>query len=110
MKITKKATKEFVKEQLKTNKVWTLKGLTTIYANQTTDEQAYGGTSKLNDIGFSGVDGDILSSFATQYQTKGYLSPKQMVILTKKMPKYWKQIIAVSDVEKLKGLIEKSLK
>jgi hypothetical protein len=107
MKITKAAKKEFLRGKLGTEKVWALKGLTTIYDNQTADEKAVGDTCKYNDIGFTGADGFILSSFAEQYLKKGYLSPKQMTILYKKMPKYWKQIMAVSNMAKLEMLMLK---
>ena len=105
MKVTKKAIREYVRAKLGTDSRWALKALVVVYGNQTADEQASQSTHNLNGEGFTGVDGEILSSFAEQYKRWNRLSQKQMTLLLKKMPKYWKQIIAVSDLEKLEGLV-----
>lgn len=68
------------------------KAIIKIYERQTADEQAYGATLVYNNIGFNGVDAQIMSSFARQLMEKGFLSPKQKAIALKKMPKYWAQI------------------
>ena len=39
------------------------------------------------------MDANILSSFAQQIEKGRILSEKQMAILFKKMPRYWKQIM-----------------
>lgn len=109
MKITKKAIKAYVKNQLGSNRDWALKGLVTIYQNQTADEKMSQGTIEYNGIGFSGADGEIMSSFSEQYRKWGRLSEKQLSIVLKKMPKYWQQIIQVSDKDKLELLVSKSL-
>lgn len=106
--ITKAQIKEFVRNQLGSNKVWALKGLLKIYEFQTEDEKYYESTREHNNVGFTGVDGEILSSFASQYKQRGFLSPKQMNLLFKKMPKYWKQIISSSDQMKLMGMVQKA--
>lgn len=105
MKVTKKRQKEFLKDKLSSNSKWALKALLTIYKNQTDEEQEVGHTYYNNGIGFSGVDSQILSSFAEQYLNKGYLSNKQMSILFKNIPKYWSQVLEVSDQEKLNQII-----
>ena len=91
--------KELLREKLGTNAAWALRGLVRIYELQTADEQACGHTREYNEVGFSGVDGEILSSFAEQYQNKGFLSPAQMKILFSKMPKYWRQLDNIAQVE-----------
>jgi hypothetical protein len=93
---TKKARIAHIREQLGTSAAWALRGLVRIYANQTADEQAVGTTKHHNDIGFTGADAEILTSFAQQYERRGSLSPKQMGLLFKKMPKYAKQLESVS--------------
>jgi hypothetical protein len=109
-KVTKKATMLFVKTQLGSNKNWALKALVRIYKeNQTETERCCEGTIEDNGIGFSGADGVILSSFATQYINKRFLSDKQMVYVFKKMPKYHKQVIAMSDVSQLETLVSKQV-
>jgi hypothetical protein len=68
------------------------RALLVVFANQTATEQQCEGTFEDNGIGFTGVDGHILSSFAKQLNRFGKLSEKQMVILRKKMPRYWRQL------------------
>ena len=99
--ITKKAIGEYVKEKLTNSKAWQLQALVRIFEFQTASEQASGETSEENGVGFTGADGEILTSLALQFQKRGSLSPKQLAIVQKKMKKYWKQIIAISDEEKL---------
>jgi len=108
-KLTKSATRTYVKTKLSTSEVWAKAALLKIFDFQTKDEQRYETTSEYNGVGFTGVDGEILTSFAKQLLLKGWLSPKQMTIVKKKMPKYWMQIIKLSDEEVLKAQVIKSL-
>ncbi len=105
-KITKKEVKEFVKEKLATDRIWAIKALLKIFENQTLEEQKFKDTIYHNGVGFNGTDGEILSSFALQFQKKRFLSDKQMVILFKKIPKYWAQIVKISDEKQLHSLIQ----
>jgi len=106
MNATKKDTLQYVKQMLATNKVWALKALVRIYQeNQTADEQAAKVTSHDNGIGFSGCDAEFLSSLAEQYLRRGNLSDKQMSFVHKKMPKYARQVIAMSDAAKLDSMV-----
>jgi hypothetical protein len=104
-KITKKAQQEFIKDKLANNAAWATKALLSIYKFQTDQEQRYESTIDANGVGFSGCDGEILSSFAKFYQKTGFLTPKQMVYVYKKMPKYWNQIVSISDTAKLNQMI-----
>ena len=97
--------KGFVRLKLATDPVWAAKALIRIYQCQTLDEQNSLSTKHYNGIGFTGVDGKILSSIAKQLLRYGRISDKQMNIVLKKMPKYWSQIIELSDREKLLSLI-----
>ena len=105
-KITKIEVKEFVKEKLATDRAWAIKGLLKIFENQTLDEQKSKDTIYQNGVGFNGTDGEILSSFALQFQKRKFLSDKQMVALYKMMPKYWGQIVKISDEQQLHSLIQ----
>lgn len=99
---TKKSRIAYLREMLASELRWALKGLTTIYEYQTADEQRIGDTAEHNGVGFTGADGEILSSFAKQVNAKRFAgSEKQLDILFKKMPKYAKQldIIAQSKLE-----------
>jgi hypothetical protein len=108
-KITKGETKEFVKKQLSTNKIWASKALLKIFEKQTQSEQEHETTNEYNGVGFTGIDGEILASFAKQLVSRGFLTPKQMAIVYKKMPKYWMQIIKISNKEKLERQIREYL-
>ena len=106
MNATKKDTLAFVKSQLATNKVWATKALVRIYQeNQTSDEQVDKTTSHDNGIGFTGVDAPFLSSLAEQYLRRGNLSDKQMSFVFKKMPKYARQVVAMSDATRLDAMV-----
>jgi len=96
--------KDYVKVQLATNPAWAIKGLVKIYTLQTADEQASDSTTDDNGVGFSGVDANILSSFAKQVNAGRNLSAKQMAIVYKKMPRYWKQIVSFIPETKLEEI------
>ena len=99
--ITIKARQEYVKHKLATDKTWAISGMKLIYSRQTLDEQCEGDTKHENSVGFSGAHAEIMSSFAQQ-QAKGWnLSEKQLKVVFKIMPKYWKQVMSASNDEKL---------
>lgn len=93
---TKKARIAHIREALGSNANWAIRGMLRIYANQTEDEKESEETSHDNGIGFSGCDANILSSFAKQIEKGRAMSPKQMAIIFKKMPKYAAQLESVS--------------
>ena len=106
MKVTQKDIQNYLKIQLATNPKWALRALERIHSeNQTEQEKACRTTIEDNGIGFTGVDGFILSSFATQYKRRHTLSDKQMDIVYKKMPKYWKQVLAFAGKSVIVNLI-----
>jgi len=104
-KVSKIQIKEFVKKKLSSDPRWAQHALLKIFEFQTQDEQRAKDTKYHNGVGFTGTDGRILSSLATQLQKKRYLSDKQMALVFKKMPKYWIQVMKISDKEKLSSLI-----
>jgi hypothetical protein len=105
MKVSQEKIKEFLKGMLSTNKMWALHALARIYDNQTWDERDDKNTKYYNGVGFTGVDAHFLSSLASQYEEKHFLSDKQLAYLFKKIPKYWHQIWIISDQEKLIKMI-----
>ncbi|MFA5434141.1 MAG: hypothetical protein WC319_14955 [Candidatus Paceibacterota bacterium] len=109
MKVTNADLELFVKTKLEHNHIWALKALIEISRFQTSEELENEVTRFINGVGFTGVDAKILTSFAKQYQSRGWLSQKQMEILHKRIPKYWKQIVAISDKEKLEQAITSQL-
>lgn len=96
MEYTKAELKEMLKKQIATNDNKAVHALMTVYSFQTDQEQNDGHTIEYNKRGFSGVDSQILSSFAEQYKTKGYLSDKQMVLVKRLMPRYANQLLELS--------------
>lgn len=104
----KKQLVDTLKTQLATLDRQALKGLVTIYGFQTDEEQEKGDTLEYNQMGFTGLDGQFLSSLAEQYIARGSLSPKQIVYIKKAMPKYAGQLIehsiAVGKIAKIDGV------
>lgn len=90
--MTKKDAVAFFKEKLRSDAGWAIKGMLRVYTFQTASEQNMLQTQEANNVGFTAFDAEILSSFAQQYKTKKFLSPKQMTILHKLMPKYAGQL------------------
>jgi hypothetical protein len=107
-KITKGAIAEYVREQLKTDDRWAKQALLKIYELQTAEEQASGYTKVYNNVGFSGVHGEIMSSLAEQLIRKDWLSPKQMKLVHKIIHKYTRQVIEISNLDKLTAMVAKS--
>ncbi len=97
----KTITKDFIKNQLATNPTWAVKALVKIYERQTIDEQNSQATKENSGVGFNGLDANILSSFAEQVNKGRNLSVKQMTIVYKKMPRYWKQVASLIPADKL---------
>lgn len=107
MKVTKKQQETYLRNLLTNNAKAATKALIHIYNNQTGTEKAVGKTVDHNGVGFTGADAEILTSFAEQFKRRGSLSQKQMNLLFKKIGKYWRQILMVSDVDKLNQSILK---
>ena len=98
---TKKARVAFIREKLATDKVWAIRALCVIHANQTADEQQAGVTEEDNGIGFTGLDAAFLTSLYNSYMRnrslgRGDLSDKQLLHLHKLMPKYAGQLERIS--------------
>lgn len=106
MKITKKAIRDFLKSKLSTDKDWAIRAMIRIYDYQTDVEKNYQDTIDRNYVGFSGADGSIMMSVCEFYKKYNYVSPKQLALIFKKMPKYWHQIYTISDQNKLLSLIQ----
>lgn len=111
--VVKVHTSESIKALLETSSKAVEKGILVIYDRQTQDEKSTESTNHQNGVGFSGVDAEILSSFAAQIlrkQGRGQalgtcLSEKQMAIAKKKIARYSRQLAEVAN-EKL-GLTSK---
>lgn len=87
-------TKSRVQALVAGNDTAAVRALLVVYSRQTSAEQSQHATTDLNGIGFTGADAEILSSFASFFSKRGFLSPNQLAILKKKIGKYWKQLLA----------------
>ncbi len=94
---TKKSKIAFIRERLQCDAAWAIRGLVKVYDYQTESEKNIGTTTDNNGVGFSGIDGDILSSFAEQVKKGRNLSPKQMSVVYGSMPKYATQLQRIVD-------------
>lgn len=90
-------TKKKIQELLSTRDDAVIHGMLKIYEYQTAEEKAIEDTKFHNMVGFSGVDGQIMSSFVGFYKNRNYLSPKQLTIARKKMLKYAGQLLKIMD-------------
>ena len=102
--MSKKDLIEHLRQRLANNDRWALRALVRIYQNQTADERCREATIERNGIGFTGPDAEILTSFASQYQRRGRLTEKQMMILRRRIPAYARQIVSQSDTARLEAV------
>ena len=91
--------KDEIKGLIETRDDAVIRGMLRIYDLQTESEQVFGDTHEHNGVGFSGVDGGIMSSFVEFYNKANFLSYKQMKIARKKMLKYAGQLTMISNKE-----------
>jgi hypothetical protein len=105
MKITIKQQQEFLKSKLQSDVNWANRALFKIYEFQTDQEKNAMNTQEYNGVGFTGFDGEILTSLINFYLANGYFTKKQQELVLRKMPKYWKQVLRISDKEKLNNMI-----
>lgn len=90
-------TKDEIRAKVSSNPLWAERAIAALYERQTATEKAIGQTVVLNGIGFNGADADILSSFGLQIQRGRRLSPKQLAIAFKKLPKYAGQLLRIAQ-------------
>lgn len=86
-----------IKAKILVDDRWLIRGLLAIFQFQTESEKSIEATTDHNDVGFNGVDGRILTSFAKFYQKRGFLSPKQLHLTRKKMLKYCGQLQKIAE-------------
>lgn len=110
---TKVSKTAMLKEKLARDDRWIARGLLTVYDHQTEEEQRSESTQEHNGVGFGGVDGEILTSYAKRIERLGgrtaaydmtkkfslcdYLTPAMEATLRNKMPKYARQLLRLSE-------------
>ena len=90
-------TKEEILKRIETREDWAFGALMAIYKNQTADEQGGEYTKEHNSKGFTKFDAELLTSFSKQYESKKWLSRKQLIIIRKRIPKYWRQLVKAAN-------------
>lgn len=100
--------RKMVADNLRESDKWLLRGIVAIFMKQTEDEKTSEQTKYDNGVGFSGVDSQILSSFAKRIIVHGQekhpryqspLSERQLVIARRLMPKYSLQLVRIAKVK-----------
>ena len=90
-------TEDEIKNLIQTNDKVLYGAFKKLYACQTDDEQSTGDTHYVNGVGFNGADAPILSSMAEFLIKTGFLTPKQKVVIRKKLIKYNKQLTKLAN-------------
>jgi hypothetical protein len=88
-----------IRNLVRTREKWAEHAILALYSRQTQDEQRVGATKENNSVGFNGTDSVILSSFAQQIGKGRRLSPKQLKVAFKALPKYAKQLHRIAYPE-----------
>lgn len=78
-----------------------IKALETLINYQTASEQKFKSTHCMNGEGFTKADAKVLTSLHDFYKNKGMLTPKQDLLLAKKIKKYAGQLCKISMHKKL---------
>ena len=110
-KVTKAALLEFLRRMITTNEIWAKAALLRIYSQQTADEQRTESVNHENGVGFTGGDSRLLTRFAQWYKSHGWLSPKQMAWVYRKIGKYAAQLMRGDyfNLEKLQAAYLRSI-
>lgn len=88
-----KITKDEIKTKLGENRAWAERAIVVLYARQTSEEKSEKITKEHNAVGFSGPDAEILSDYAEWLNSGRNLTPRQLAVAFRLLPKYWKQIL-----------------
>lgn len=94
----KKRAAEF-KVKLTERNDWLARAIVVIHSHQTSDEQYLRETVYHNQVGFNAIDAEIMSSFADQINAGRYLSPKQLAVARRIMPKYAGQLVKIAEAK-----------
>lgn len=90
-------TKEEILSRVARRDDWACGALMAVYKNQTADEKTGEYTKEHNRVGFTKFDAELMTSFAKQYESKKRLSIKQLAIVRKRIPKYWRQLVKAAN-------------
>ena len=100
--------KENISELLQTNDKMVLKSLLQLYYRQTRDEQIQESTNHNNNQGFTSSDAKRLTSIAKWAIKTGFLTPKTIVLVRKRIMKYAGQLAKIANEKAEKEIKEKA--
>lgn len=89
---------EEIKELLENNNKMVIKSLFKLYELQTHEEKLYAETVESNGMGFNCIDAPFLIKIVEWYETKGFLTTKQMFAVRKKLKKYAGQLTRIANI------------
>lgn len=90
-------TKEEIREKLKTNDQWVIRGLLAIYDRQTEEEQSSHATNQWNGVGFNAYDAEFMTGSVEFYKNRGFLSKKHLNAVRKALIKYSGQLARIAN-------------
>ena len=90
-------TEEEIKHLVQNDDRVLYRALKKLYSCQTSDEQNSAETTHKNGAGFNALDAEFLTSVSKFLLKNGYLTPKQKVIVRKKLVKYNKQLTRLAN-------------
>ncbi len=88
-----KERKQKIIDSINNNENAVYKALIILYKRQTANEQAAEDTEERNNVGFSGVDANFLTSLSKQYLNKRKLSTEQIRCARKRLVHYTRQLM-----------------
>ena len=94
-----------MKHMLHTNATVAQWGLLRVYERQNDYEQESGEATELNGQGFSKCDSDILTSLSKFLLKRGFLTTKQLGVVHRSLPKYWRQVADGLSADQLQQLL-----
>lgn len=74
-----------------------------LYSRQTADEQSSQTTNHDNGMGFSGFDAEFLSSVAQGVQRYGNMTPRQAMVVKKRLARYAGQLLLMLDPSRVES-------
>ena len=85
--------RETLQAKLRQSPRWRAKALLMLYEAQTPVEQIRAETLEHNERGFGGTDAPRLTAAAKFLQTRGYVTRNIDIMLQRRLPKYWRQLV-----------------
>jgi hypothetical protein len=107
IRITKKGLQAFIKYKILNDRRWTLRTLVVIYNGQSEEEKRFSASSKRNNLGFNKIDAGRLSKVAERYKRHKAIGDSDFRMARALLPKYWEQVLNVSDRPKLEAQYRK---